>query len=210
MHELLASYYNQQKSKQDVVQEYLTGFTHYVAENAPSQKIFSNYFQQGLSHLKELAMPEQQILGVENHVSFQVGGHPFVGYIDLLLQDRENGEITIMDHKSRALKTRSTRGRYTKSDEELDCYLRQLYLYSIPVEQTYGVLPSYLMFNCYRTGTIIREPFSSTAFLETKKWAGHSIEKIIHANDFRPNMDYYFCKYICDVHDSCEYYAMQK
>ena len=209
IHELLAAYYSGQRTKEEVVREYLTGFRSHIVGKAPDQKIFSSYFQQGLSHLKGLVKPKQNIIGVENHVSFQVGGHPFIGYIDLLLQDEENGDITILDHKSRSLKTRSTRGKYTKSDEELDRYLRQLYLYSIPVEQTYGVLPSYLMFNCYRTGTVIREPFSSAAFQAAKDWANQSIEKIIHADDFSPNMDYYFCKHICDVHDSCEYYAMQ-
>lgn len=209
MHELLADFYRGHKTKDEIFREYLTEFRTRVTGKAPDHKIFSNYFQQGLSHLKELVYPEQKILGVENHVSFQVGDHPFIGYIDLLLRDEETGDITVCDHKSRALKPRSTRGKYTKTDEELDHYLRQLYLYSIPVEQTYGILPTTLAFNCYRTGTVIREPFSASAFQEAKDWASSSIEQIIHAKDFSPKMDYYFCKYICDVHDSCEYYAMQ-
>lgn len=209
VHELLADFYRGEKAQDAVVREYLTGFRARVAGKAPDHKIFGNYFQQGLSHLKELTMPEQQILGVEDRVSFQVGDRPFIGFIDLLLRDRENGDITIMDHKSHALKMRSTRGKYTKGDEELDRYLRQLYLYSIPVEQAYGILPAWLSFNCYRTGTLIREPFSPAAFQAAKDWASQSIEQIIHADDFSPKMDYYFCKHICDVHDSCEYYAMQ-
>lgn len=209
IHELLADYYSGKKSREDVVNEYLTEFRTRIIGRAPDKKIFTNYFHQGLSHLKGLVKPKNRILAVEDKVSFQVGGYPFIGYIDLLLQDPENGDITILDHKSRSLKQRSTRGRYTKSDEELDRYLRQLYLYAIPIERTYGVLPTHLMFNCYRTGTLIQEHFSLTAYQAAKEWANQSIEDIIHADDFRPHMDYYFCKHICDVHDSCEYYAMQ-
>ncbi len=164
IHELLAAYYSDQITKEEVIREYLTGFKSHVIGKAPDHKIFSNYFQQGLSHLKGIVKPELRILGVENCVTFQVGGHPFVGYIDLLLQNGENGDITILDHKSRSLKPRSTRGKYTKSDEELDRYLRQLYLYSIPVEQIYGVLPSYLMFNCYRTGMVILYTFHTAVY----------------------------------------------
>lgn len=210
MHELLSAFYSGQITRDEAVRKYLTGFTGHISGKAPDNKIFSNYFQQGLSHLEGIVRPDQHVLGVENYVSFQVGDHPFIGYIDLLLRDEDNGEITIVDHKSRSLKPRSTRGKYTKTDEELDRYLRQLYLYSIPVQETYGVLPTYLVLNCYRTNTVIREPFSVAAFQAAKDWANQSVESIIHADDFSPQMDYYFCKYICDVHDSCEYYAMQK
>lgn len=209
IHELLASYYRGERTREDIVAEYLTGFRSHVMGRAPDQKIFSNYFQQGLSHLKGITKPSQQIIGVENEVSFQVGGYPFVGYIDLLLRNEENGDITILDHKSRNLKRRSMRAKPTKTDEELDRYLRQLYLYSIPVKDTYKVFPSYLMFNCYRTGAVIREPFSVSAFNAAVDWAAQSVDAIIHTDDFHPCMDYYFCRYICDVHDRCEYYAIQ-
>lgn len=210
MHELLANYYRGEQSRDALVRAYLVGFRRHVVGRSPDKKIFSNYFQQGLSHLKGLEMPKEDILGVEKQVFFQVGNYPFIGYIDLLLQDRENGSITILDHKSRILKPRSTRGKYTKTDAELDRYLRQLYLYSIPVEVAYGVLPSYLALNCYRSGILIREPFSLSAYSAAKDWAIQSIDRIIHADDFSPSMDYYFCRYICDVHDSCEYFAMQR
>ena len=209
IHELLADYYRGKKTKESLVRAYLTGFQAHVQGRAPDSRVFSNYFRQGLSYLKGLEMPEENIIGVEKRVSFRVGDNPFIGYIDLLLQDKENGDITILDHKSKALKQRSTRQRRIKSDEELDCYLRQLYLYSIPVEREYGVLPSYLAFNCYRSGNLVREPFSPSAYCAAKKWAIQSIDNIVHAEDFTPCVDYYFCRHICDVHDSCEYYAMQ-
>lgn len=209
MHELLAGFYSGQKTKEDLIREYLTGFRSHVVGKAPSQKIFTDYFQQGLTHLKNLTSPSDKILGVERQVSFDVGGYPLVGFIDLLLQKEKSKGITLVDHKSRALKPRSKSGKVTKSDERLDSYLRQLYLYSIPVIREYGVLPSHLSFNCYRTGQVIREPFSLIALEEAKEWASQSIEAIIREEEFSPNMDYYFCRHICDVHDSCEYYALK-
>ncbi len=209
IHELLASYYGGQKSKEQVVREYLLFFRAKVKASAPEQKIFDRYFHQGLTHLKALSPLPYKILGVEKEVHFQVGAYPFVGYIDLLMQDHHDGSMMVWDHKSHALKQRSTRGKYTKSDKELDNYLKQLYLYSIPVKEQYEVLPKSLIFNCYRTGEIIREPFSLSAFHGAKEWALSSIERITKEDDWAPNMEYYYCKHICDVHDSCEYYAMQ-
>lgn len=208
MHELLCSFFNKQRTKQDLVNAYLMGFRSHVFENAPTPDIFSKYFRQGLSYLNGLSEPEGQTLGVELPVSFQIADYSFIGFIDRLYRDSE-GDIVVQDHKSRALKPRSTRGKITKSDEELDRYFRQLYLYSISIESLYGAMPSWLEFNCYRTKTLIREPFSMKAYDEAKSWAVQSIESIIHTNDFSPSMDYYFCKHICDVHDSCEYYEME-
>lgn len=209
MHELLCSFYKGQASKQELVNAYLVGFRSHVLGNAPNSDIYINYFNQGLSYLKELSIPNGKTLGVEQRVSFELGGYPFIGYIDRLYIEPNNNGIVVQDHKSRALKPRSTRGKVTKSDEELERYLRQLYIYSIPVELQYGALPSYLEFNCYRTKTLIREPFSKTTYEESKVWALQSIENIIRADDFRPSIDYYFCNHICDVHDSCEYYEME-
>ena len=53
------------------------------------------------------------------------------GVIDLVGRS-DTGGLVIVDHKSRALKPRSKRKKPTKTNQELDEYLRQLYLYAVP------------------------------------------------------------------------------
>jgi len=165
--------------------------------------IKAGYFMDGLRYLQSsgATLEELQPLAVESYVEFEVEGHPFCGYIDLIARDT-TGAITIVDHKSRALKERG--GRRVKSNALLDEYQRQLYLYSIPVAEQFGP-PEYLAFNCFRSGVLISEPFSQAAFEETIAWALRTIEDILLETDWLPCEDMWKCRYLCDVAGECEY-----
>ena len=165
--------------------------------------IKAGYFMDGLRYLRggETALAGLQPLAVEPYVEFEVSSHPFCGYIDLVARDTA-GAISIVDHKSRALKERG--GRRVKSNTLLDEYLRQLYLYSIPVAAQYGP-PDHLVFNCFRTGTLITEPFSQAAFEEAIAWALRTIEDILRETDWLPCENTWMCRYLCDVAGECEY-----
>lgn len=209
-HEILEKFYTGELKKEALVPYYLANFSSNVKGRAPNHTIFRNYFRQGLEYLRMAKLPADRILDVEKRVEFSVGKLPFIGFVDLILQDKDSDIIIkICDHKARALKPRSTRGRYTKSDAELDSYLRQLYLYSIPVKELYGRYPSCLMLNCYRSGELIQESFSVEALKKAKTWAANTVESIIATDHWSPRMDYYHCKYLCGVQEHCEYYTIQ-
>lgn len=207
VHGILEQYFRGEISRNDAVIQYLNGFSSEIQGRAPSNTIFINYFGQGLSYLKNLEKPPGKILGVEQEVTFRVGGYPFIGFVDMILQD-EGGEIVVWDNKSRALKPRSSRKKPTKTDEELDEYLRQLYLYSIPLSAMYGKSPSTLVLNCYRSQQIIREPFDEAKVDEAKTWAVNLISEARQTEHWRPSLDYYYCLHLCDVGDECEYCEM--
>jgi hypothetical protein len=123
--------------------------------------------------------------------------------MDLVARDNDNA-ICIVDHKSRVLKERGS--KRVKSNAVLDEYLRQLYLYSIPVTAQYGT-PDFLVFNCFRSGTLITEPFSQVAFYETVTWALDTIENILRETNWLPCEDFWQCRYLCDMASECEYYT---
>ena len=81
-------------------------------------------------------------------------------------------------------------------------------MYSIPIEQKYGVLPKELEFNCFRTQNVINEPFDINKYKETKEWALKTISDISGETKWEPNVDWFKCKYLCDVCNQCEYYQM--
>lgn len=130
-----------------------------------------------------------------------------MGYIDYL--GEKDGELYVVDNKSRDLKPRSKRAKPTLKDAELDDMLRQLYIYSGAVKQEYGRFPKKLCFNCFKAGTFIEEPFSETAYQEAIDWAQKSIEEIKDADDFNPYVEYFGCRYICGVSDECCYWQMR-
>ena len=204
VHKLLEKYFRDEISIQDLPSEFLSGFFADVSWLTRSSSVAEKYMIAGHDYFSSFSPPPYKRLGVEERVEFDFDDNRFVGIIDLVCDD--NGELMIVDHKSRDLKQRSKRKKPTKTDEELDKYLRQLYIYSIGVEERYGKLPTWLCFNCFRTGTFIKEPFCNDAFEETKKWATKLIKEIKNTEVFRPTIDWFYCTNLCGFRDTCCYY----
>lgn len=208
MHKIIEMHLNGELSKQQVVPYYLSHFREDIKGFAPTKAIFKTYFEQGLQYLNHMDFPYPVPIGVEKRVDFFIGDKPFTGIIDCIA--KQAGSLVILDNKSRDLKPRSLRKKPTKSDAELDSYLRQLYLYSVPIKDLFDTYPDRLEFNCFRTGQLISEPFQEEALGTTKEWALQTIEKITENDDWSPQMDYWKCRYLCDLNQHCEYYQMNR
>ena len=207
MHSILEKFYLKKLTAEELVPYYLNHYFDEVQGAAPSEQVFSSFFESGLEYLRNIKYVDGTILGVEVPVSFEIDRFPFTGFVDLIVRD-DDGTIEIWDHKSHPLKPRSYRKQPTKSDVELDEYLKQLYLYAIPVCKMYGIAPNHLVFNCYRKGILIREPFFEDRLDEAKKWAVSVIQQIRTSSEFFPKMEYFKCRYLCGVQRECEYFAM--
>lgn len=207
VHGLLADLYSGNTKLDDLPLRYLTGFRTNVVHTAPSHSIYSKYFSQCLTAVRNPFMPNGDILFVEKDFTFEINGYPFVGVADLIFIDDEHG-ICIMDHKSRDLKPRSGKIKPTKSDQLLEKYFRQLYLYAAALYQTCGIFPDSLAFNCFRTGIQIIEKFDPVAFESAKNWATGLIQSIVAESNWIPHCDFFKCKYICGFHKSCAYYQL--
>lgn len=206
MHDILAKFYRGEGDADALVSYYLENYFAQVTGKPQKNSTAINYFNAGLDAIANLQSTDKEVLGVEKEVHWILGGRKYIGYIDLVLRDDDG--IIILDHKSRDLKPRTTRKKPTKGDEELDNYLRQLYLYAIPIQEQYGVFPTSLQFNCYRTQALIKEPFDMEVFEATKKWAIAKANEIECNSDWSPTMDYFGCKYLCDTKHECEYYRV--
>ena len=205
VHLIIQMYLSGDLDKEDLSTYYVLHFKTHVRSRAPNQKIYNNYFRQGFDYFEKIAFPERDVLGVEKDVSFSFAGKPFTGFIDVVGSD--NGKLIITDHKSRTLKARSKRSKPTVADKELDSYLRQLYLYSAAVKEEYGKYPELLEFNCFRSQTMIQEPFNMEKYQETEQWIKTEINRITKNDSWTPKPDYWKCNYLCDVCHECEYKA---
>ena len=206
MHNVLEQFYLKKLTRDGAVSLYLSEFASKVTGQAPSPSVYLSFFSSGLSYLEIMGHPTGQVLAAEKCVRFRLGRYPFIGFVDLIVRSPDQ-TIEIWDHKSHPLKERSGKNPPTKTDQELDDYLRQLYLYAIPVAAMYGVSPSRLVFNCYRKGVVIREPFNPDRLEEAEWWAVSQIESILSAKSFPPKMEFFKCKYLCSVQDHCEYFG---
>lgn len=208
MHKLIELYYSGKMTPEQLCEKYLFEFREQVTDGAPNQKVFTSYFHGGLNYLKNLEPLPYEMIALEKRVNVSINGIPFIGYIDYLGKNEKG--LVIVDHKSRMLKPRSGRRKPTRTDEELDRYLVQLYLYAAAVEQEYGQPPVALCFNCFRVPVLIEEPFNAKSYAAAKKWLADSIEEIATAKEFKPNLEYFKCTHVCEMRDQCEYYALFK
>ena len=163
MHKILEKYEKEELSIFELNDYYEKHFSEYISHDAPPNKyidIRQSYYDKGLDYLNnlDLDLDRYNILGVEKKVEFEIGGKPFVGYIDLLVQDKSNGEIIIIDHKSSSIKMLKN-GSISKSDQQhfLE-FKRQLYLYSIPIIKEYGKV-SKLKWNMFKDQKWVEVPW---------------------------------------------------
>ncbi len=204
MHSVLQKILTGELGGDDIIPYYLNHFLTDIIVEAPSEKISLSYLEQGRQYLQNLSFPPRAILNVEKEIRFTFAGYPFVGFPDVLTAD-DDWKLYITDHKSRILKPRSKRKKPTKSDAELDKYLRQLYIYAQAVREYCGRYPDYLEFNCFRSRTWICEQFSLNRMQEVEKWAGRLIEQITANDDWEAKPNYWYCRHLCGYSGTCEY-----
>ncbi len=209
VHEIIAKILNGELSKEEAPTYYMRHFAEQCPTPAISSSLWAKYYARGLEYLKSFSFPHNKIVAVEERVKFDLGdGVPFIGYVDVISE--ENGELVITDHKSHDLKpfSRKYPEKKTKTDIELEAYLRQLILYAYGVKLKYGKYPAALEFNCFKAGTWITVPFQEEWVEPTLQWARDLRSLIRDESEWRPNEDYFFCQNLCDVRDSCEYANM--
>lgn len=203
MHELLRQYYSGEITKNEMKLKYLFGFRENVRGDRPTADTVSKYIEQGLQFIEQIKPLPFQLLDTERRFELELDGIRTVGFIDLV--GEHDGDFVIVDHKSREMKPRSTRKKPTAKDVELDDMLRQLYLYAGAVRELYGKFPKSLYFNCFRNGAFIEEPFRVDRYHEVLDWMHRNIRDIQTEDKFPPTIDYFSCRWICDVKDECCY-----
>lgn len=204
LHRILEAYYTGKLRKTELPGEFLSNFRREVKGLRPEGKIVQKYIESGVNYLSSFEPLPFKPIWIEEKRDFTLENRKFTGILDFL-GESESGELVLVDNKSRDLKPRSNRKRPTAKDTELDDMLRQLYLYSIPVFESFGRYPDWLCFNCFRSGVFIKEPFHTERFEEAKQWALSLIEEIEAEEDFEPTLDFFFCKWLCGVSDKCVY-----
>lgn len=205
MHKLIERYYNGEITKDEMLVIFLRDFKKEVRGVRPKEATLKKFIDGAVSYLSSFEPFPYRMIAVEKRVEFDISGIKFIGYIDFLGKDDSDGGLVIIDNKSRDLKPRSSRKKPTLKDQELDHMLRQLYLYSVAIEQEYGELPKKLCFNCFRTGSFICEPFRMDAYESAKAWAVQQVEQIRNDSDFDPTPNPFFCFWICGVSENCEF-----
>lgn len=214
IHSILQKYAEGELSLFDLSQYYEDHFNEEVTLDAPYNKyinIKESYYNKGLDYLDniDLNLDDYDILGVEKEVHFEIDDIQMVGYIDLLLKEKETGRIIILDHKSAKLKILKN-GTVSKSDQQhfLE-FKRQLYLYSKAVLEEYGHVDE-LKWNLFNERNWISVDWNKNEYDEAIDWAKNTVKKLRSEIEWKPKEEYYYCKNLCGQRYNCEFGVQPK
>lgn len=211
MHSILEKFAKDELSIFNISSYYEEHFVENVTYDAPPNNyvdIKQSYYDKGLDYLNniDLNLDNFEILGVEKECRFKIDKYNMIGYIDLLLRDKQTGDITVLDHKSGSIKFKKNGEVSSSETKHILDFKRQLYLYSIAVVEEYGVKPKYLKWNLFKDKKWFEIEFNDSEFEEAKEWVINTIHKIENDVAFLPNPQQYFCYNLCDMrHCACEY-----
>lgn len=199
-HSILEKFYKGEYDIFDLVTAYRDGYNVSVVEDFPPNRyvdLSESYYNAGLKYFSEFnGLDNIEVLEVEKRILTNFEGFDFVGVIDLVYRDLSNGNIVILDHKSK---------KGFKNKNEIDQYIRQLYLYSKYIKDTFYLNPSELKFNLIRGGEIISRPYSEEEYQEAVSWFVNTIKKIYQDVDFECKPNDFFCHHLCGVRNHCEW-----
>lgn len=185
-------------------------FAEEVPYDAPPNKykdLKQDWYDKVLEYFDNIDLPldEYNVMGVEKKVEFKIDKYPFIGFIDLFLQDPTDGKFILCDHKSSSIKILKS-GAVSKSDQEhfLD-FRRQQYLYCKPIIEEYGDgCVKELWWNMFRDRNWIKIPFNKDEYQEALDWALDTIHQIENETEWSPNPSFFYCNYLCGI-NVCEY-----
>ena len=215
-HSILEEYEKGELAEYELVDSYEKRWGDEITEEFPMMKYGSmgeRYYEDGLYYFSMFnGFPDNwEIIGAELDINYEYCGHKFIGFIDLLVRDKCDGRLVIIDHKSK---------NGFKNAAERDEYAIQLYLYSKWVYLTYNEYPKELIFNTFRKNEFVVLPFNEDDYQSALKWMNDVITNIYEDVDFwdKIYLQYessgkdlsefkyndFFCTYLCSCRHLCD------
>lgn len=210
VHEILAMIFEGKLSIDDAPQYYAEHFDEAVCYKV-KQSTMDKTYEACADYFATVDfdwLKDYEILGVELEVKLIIEGHEFIGYIDLLLRNKETGEIWLIDHKSAAYPLKKNGDVLAKSKDSFESYKKQMYLYCHAVKEMFGDFPTQISWNHFKECKVATIPFDKDEYDAAMKWFVGTIKKIEKEKKFEPTVDFFYCTTLCDFRGCCEYKKM--
>lgn len=211
VHEILAKIFLGELSPDDAPDYFMDHFDENVYYEA-SQNSMKSTFDSCLEYFATVDfdwLDNFEVLGVEKEITFRYHDHEFIGYIDLLLKDKRDGSIIVVDHKSSEYPLRKDGKVKKQCAETFEKYKRQMYLYAHGVKQLVGVFPTLFCWNHFKDGgKVAQHKFVEQEYADTMTWVDKQIEAASNEDTFEPNESYFYCFNLCKFRNSCDYKMM--
>ena len=187
-HNLLEKAYKGELYEFELADEFESHYSEWVTEHFPFFNMAKSYYDTSLAYFQTFEKDDNyDVIGVEKEINCEIRGRKFTGFIDLLLRNKHNGDIIIVDHKSKSA---------FKKDEKAE-YAKQLYLYAYAIHEEYGEFPKELWFNLYRKKDKVKIMFKEGDYQAALDWFRAAVDRILQEQEWECKTDDWFCKSLC-------------
>lgn len=193
-----------QEALEECIEEFGYQITEDISESNKEKKY--NALCDYLAELDESYKDRYEVVAVELKVQWKIGRNNLVGYIDLILKDKETEKIFLIDHKSANHFLKKNGEPLSNQKKNFEEYKHQMYMYSDAMKKILGFYPDYIVWNHFLDNsekTVI--PFDENEYKETIEWVKSTIRKMKRDEKFKANKSFMMCKRLCDYRESCEY-----
>lgn len=208
IHDLLDLWAKKKLTKEQLLPEYARRYPQEVTQPWPRLLAAKGYadkaYQIGLNYFNQFdEFAGYEIISTEEHFKIDVANRPFVGVMDMLMKDKQSGQLIVVDHKSKSLTA------FKKEENEM---YKQQYLYSKYVFEKFGQYPDLLMFNLFKeNGVKMSRPFSAEEYRNALKWAEEQMIKMeqydfidwLTTKPVQPGKPDFFCTELCSCRKIC-------
>ena len=210
VHEILAMIFEGKLHPDEALQYFIDNYNDNIFYSA-RESVMDKTYQACIDYFtnEDFAwLKDYEVLGVENEITYNIDGYNFIGFIDLLLRDKQDGKIVVVDHKSAPYPFKQNGEVKKNSEKSFNSYKKQMYLYSYAVKQIYGEFPKEIRWNHFKNGgKFANIKFSHDEYTNVIQWFKDTIKKIKDEDDFEPSQEYFYCSNLCNFRHSCEYQA---
>lgn len=206
MHEVFEELLTDKISIDDVTTTYTEKFD--LICEIERESIMENTFSKCMDYLCEIDAfdhDKYEIVGVEMELEFKLGKYKFVGFADLVVKNKKNGEVILVDHKQATHFLKKDGTPLKNQVDNFNAYKKQMYLYCKGLEEQFGILVDKIVWNHFKEGMTTVIPFDKEEQEESIKWALDTIAKIKKDKKFANKDSYLMCKSLCDYRNDCEY-----
>ena len=173
------------------------------------QSTMNNTFDKCIDYLctvDPFESEKYEIIDVEKKIDFKIGKYNFVGYPDLIIKSRANGEVILVDHKSADHFLKSDGSVLKNKLDDFIAYSKQMYMYCKAIKDTYNMQVNKIVWHHFKDGGALTSiKFNQEDYEKTLGWCNYIIDKIKKDKRFEAKKSYMMCKSLCDFRNTCEY-----
>jgi len=206
VHDILEKWFNNELDLFELPMYYEDHYEENITLSPPPypKGMAQSYYDDGLNFFENISFDKEkyELISTEDAISYEYNDIKLIIKPDLILKDKESGEMILFDYKTSKLGKNKK-----KNQEKIDGYLVQFYLYVVFLWIAKDIEINKILVWFVRNQDIMEFAVDPYKAQEAVEWFESTITKIKNETEWKANLDKkndYFCRFICSTFSECQ------